>query len=79
MAKYKDKSCQKRIQFFGLQLSTFFDCRALITHASVEKEERDRLGISDNLIRLSVGLESVEDLLADIDSALKGAVKLSNL
>ncbi len=43
---------------------------ATMTHASVPKEERERLGISDGLLRLSVGIEDPEDLLADLDSAL---------
>jgi cystathionine gamma-lyase len=41
-----------------------------MTHASVEPEVRRAAGISDGLIRLSVGLEDVEDLLADLDQAL---------
>lgn len=41
-----------------------------MTHASVPAEERIKLGITDNLIRLSVGLESVIDLLEDLDQAL---------
>uniref|UniRef100_A0A8D0KLV3 Cystathionine gamma-lyase n=1 Tax=Salvator merianae TaxID=96440 RepID=A0A8D0KLV3_SALMN len=47
---------------------------AIMTHASVPKEEREALGISDTLIRLSVGLEDVEDLLEDLDQALKAAI-----
>ncbi|NWZ95095.1 CGL lyase, partial [Nesospiza acunhae] len=47
---------------------------AIMTHASVPEEERKTLGISDTLIRLSVGLEDEEDLLADLDQALKAAV-----
>ena len=47
-----------------------------MTHASVSKEEREVLGIHDNMIRLSVGLEDEEDLIADIDQALKAAVSL---
>ncbi|KGL92429.1 Cystathionine gamma-lyase, partial [Charadrius vociferus] len=47
---------------------------AIMTHASVPKEDREALGISDTLIRLSVGLEDEEDLLEDIDQALKAAV-----
>jgi len=43
---------------------------AIMTHASVPKEQREALGISDGLIRLSVGIEAVEDLIADLDSAL---------
>lgn len=46
-----------------------------MTHASVPPEEREALNISDNLIRLSVGIESEEDLIADIDQALKASVK----
>merc|ERR1712179_505406 len=47
---------------------------ALMTHASVSPEERAVLGISDNLIRLSVGLEDVSDIIADLDNALRAAV-----
>jgi cystathionine gamma-lyase len=45
---------------------------AIMTHASVPPERRARLGITDNLIRLSVGVEDVEDLIADLDQALAG-------
>ncbi|MDW5417702.1 PLP-dependent aspartate aminotransferase family protein [Iodobacter sp. CM08] len=41
-----------------------------MTHASVPPERRLKLGISDNLIRLSVGIEGIEDLLADLEQAL---------
>jgi len=44
---------------------------ALMTHASVPAEERAQLGIGDNLIRLSVGVEDVDDLIADLDQAFK--------
>ena len=43
---------------------------AIMTHASVPQEQREALGISDGLIRLSVGIEAVEDLIADLDAAL---------
>jgi cystathionine beta-lyase/cystathionine gamma-synthase len=43
---------------------------AVMTHASVEKAMRDRMGVSDGLVRLSVGIEDVEDLLEDIEGAL---------
>jgi len=46
----------------------------IMTHASVAREEREQLGISDSLVRLSVGLEDVEDLIADLDQALTAAV-----
>ena len=45
-----------------------------MTHASVEPEVRRRNGIPDGLIRLSVGIEDVEDLIADLDQALAGVV-----
>jgi len=45
---------------------------ASMTHATYSPEERKRHGISDNLLRLSVGLENVEDLAADIAQALDG-------
>lgn len=43
---------------------------ALMTHTSVPPEQREALGISDSLIRLSVGIEDIEDLQADITKAL---------
>lgn len=44
---------------------------ASMTHASVPKEERLKTGLVDSLIRLSIGVEDVEDLLEDLDQALK--------
>jgi cystathionine beta-lyase/cystathionine gamma-synthase len=41
-----------------------------MTHASVEPEVRRRVGIADGLIRLSVGLEDVRDLVDDLEQAL---------
>ena len=43
----------------------------LMTHASLSKDRREKLGISDTLIRLSIGLENIEDLKEDITQALK--------
>jgi len=43
---------------------------ASMTHASIPKEEREKAGVVDGLLRLSVGVEDIEDLLADIESAL---------
>jgi cystathionine gamma-lyase len=43
---------------------------ATMTHASIPKEEREKAGVTDSLLRLSVGVEDVEDLLADIEQAL---------
>lgn len=43
---------------------------ASMTHASIPKEEREKSGVVDSLIRLSVGIEAAEDLIADLDRAL---------
>jgi len=43
---------------------------ATMTHASIPKEEREKAGVVDNLLRLSVGVEDVEDLIADLEQAL---------
>jgi len=44
---------------------------ALMTHSSIPEEDRKKIGIKDSLIRISVGLENIQDLLEDLDSALK--------
>ena len=44
---------------------------ASMTHASIPKEERIKNGLTDTLIRLSVGVEDIEDLIADLDQALR--------
>jgi cystathionine gamma-lyase len=44
---------------------------ALMTHASVPTEQRQKLGITDSLVRLSVGVEDVRDLIDDLKSALE--------
>jgi cystathionine beta-lyase/cystathionine gamma-synthase len=49
-------------------------CSSLMTHASIPREEREKTGVTDNLVRLSVGLETSEDLVADVEQALKAAV-----
>jgi cystathionine beta-lyase/cystathionine gamma-synthase len=41
-----------------------------MTHAIVPPEERQRLGITDGLVRVSVGIEDVEDIINDLDQAL---------
>lgn len=43
---------------------------AIMTHASIPKENREKLGILDNFVRISVGIEDLEDLKADLDKAL---------
>lgn len=51
-------------------VESLVDHPAIMTHASVPVEEREKLGISDQLIRLSVGIEALDDLIADLDRAL---------
>ena len=50
-----------------------------MTHASIPKENREAVGIKDGLIRLSVGIEAVEDLLADLERDYKHKQKYSSL
>ncbi len=47
---------------------------AVMTHASVPKKDRDAMGISEGLVRVSVGVEDVEDLAADLKAALDRAL-----
>ena len=44
---------------------------ALMTHASIPADKRKEVGISDDLVRLSIGIEDIEDLLADLEQAFK--------
>ena len=43
-----------------------------MTHASIPAEKRAAIGISDSLVRLSVGIEDADDLIADLEQALRG-------
>jgi cystathionine beta-lyase/cystathionine gamma-synthase len=52
-------------------VETLISHPATMTHASVPPEVRERIGITDGLIRISVGIEDVEDLIADLDQALR--------
>jgi cystathionine gamma-lyase len=51
-------------------VESLVDHPAIMTHASVPPEARAKLGISDSLVRLSVGIEDVADLVTDLDAAL---------
>jgi cystathionine gamma-lyase/cystathionine beta-lyase/cystathionine gamma-lyase/homocysteine desulfhydrase len=51
-------------------VETLISHPATMTHASVPAEMRKQIGITDGLVRLSVGIEDVEDLIADLDFAL---------
>ncbi|MFL2780481.1 MAG: trans-sulfuration enzyme family protein [Gammaproteobacteria bacterium] len=72
----KAKSFLKKTKIFTLAESlggveSLIEHPGLMTHASLSKERREKLGISDTLIRLSIGLENIEDLKEDISQALK--------
>ena len=45
---------------------------ASMTHASIPRAEREKTGVVDSLIRLSIGIEDIEDLKADLKQALEG-------
>jgi len=51
-------------------VETLISHPATMTHASVPPERRQRIGITDGLVRISVGIEDVDDLIADLDQAL---------
>ena len=70
----------ERLEVFTLAESlggveSLVDHPAIMTHASVPPEARAKLGISDSLVRLSVGIEDVEDLRDDLDAALKKVIR----
>jgi cystathionine gamma-synthase len=54
-------------------IESLIDHPASMTHSSIPRPEREKVGIFDGLVRLSVGIEAVEDLLADLDAALARA------
>jgi cystathionine beta-lyase/cystathionine gamma-synthase len=51
-------------------VETLISHPATMTHASVEVEKRERLGITEGLVRISVGIEDTDDIIADLDQAL---------
>jgi cystathionine gamma-lyase/cystathionine beta-lyase/cystathionine gamma-lyase/homocysteine desulfhydrase len=51
-------------------VETLISHPATMTHAAIGTEARAKLGITDGLVRISVGIEDVEDLLGDIEQAL---------
>ncbi len=69
------KQFLKKTKIFSLAESlggveSLIEHPAIMTHASLPKDVREKLGISDGLIRLSVGIEDIEDLISDLDNAL---------
>jgi cystathionine gamma-lyase len=70
------KRVLERTQLFTLAESlggveSLIEHPAIMTHASIPEDQRARLGISDSLVRLSVGVEDADDLIADLDRALR--------
>jgi cystathionine gamma-lyase len=66
----------ERVEIFALAESlggveSLVEHPAIMTHASLPEDKRAELGISEGLVRLSVGIESVDDLIADLDQALR--------
>ena len=80
-----DKKYDYRKFFENLKLVTFAEslggveslaCHpASMTHAAIPKEIREKVGIVDELIRLSIGIENADDLIADIEQAIKASSK----
>ena len=73
----KSMTFLKGVKLFALAESlggveSLIEHPAIMTHASVPKKVRESIGLSDNLIRLSVGIEHVQDLLEDLENAFKG-------
>lgn len=71
----KAKSLMENVQLFSLAESlggveSLINHPASMTHASIPKEEREKNGLSDSLIRLSIGVEDAEDLIQDLTQAL---------
>jgi cystathionine gamma-lyase len=69
------RSFLERLRVFTLAESlgaveSLAESPAMMTHASIPAETRTRVGVSDGLLRLSVGIEDVDDLLADLEQAL---------
>src|ERR1700680_1993584 len=62
------KLCSLAERLGGVE--TLISLPALMTHASMPVEVRERVGISEGLVRLSVGIEDIEDIIADLDQAL---------
>jgi cystathionine gamma-synthase/cystathionine gamma-lyase len=74
----------KRTKLFSLAESlggveSLINHPARMTHGSIPKDERDRRGITDGLLRLSVGIESAHDLIADVRQALDATLALAGV
>ncbi len=73
----------ERLKLFALAESlggveSLIELPAAMTHASVAKEIREQIGITDTLIRLSAGIEDAGDLIGDLETALNGELKVES-
>ncbi|CAG8474431.1 9420_t:CDS:2 [Diversispora eburnea] len=75
MLSFKIKGGYEEANLFLQRVESLAEHPARMTHASLTEEHRIAVGVTDNLIRLSVGIEDTEDLLADIEQALNIAVQ----
>ncbi|VVA44016.1 Cystathionine beta-lyase [Candidatus Roizmanbacteria bacterium] len=76
--KYDVKKFLNSLKYFPLAESlggveSLIDHPASMTHASIPKEEREKIGLSDGLLRISVGIENIEDLIEDLRQSLEKA------
>ncbi|HOV15501.1 MAG TPA: PLP-dependent transferase, partial [Spirochaetota bacterium] len=65
----KTKICKTAVSLGGVETILSYPCR--MSHHAIPKQEREKLGITDTILRLSVGLENPEDLIEDIVEAAK--------
>lgn len=70
------KDFLEKVKIFSLAESlggveSLIEHPAIMTHTSLPKEVKEKLGISDELIRISVGIENVDDLIDDLEKALE--------
>lgn len=80
-SKEKARAVLENVEIFALAESlggveSLIGHPAMMTHASVPEDRRARLGITEGLVRLSCGVEDVDDLLEDLDRALSAARKI---
>jgi cystathionine beta-lyase/cystathionine gamma-synthase len=79
---FKTKTAEQAVRFLGTVkmaaaavslggVETIASYPVRMSHAAIPREERERLGITDTLIRVSVGLEDIGDIIADFDEALR--------
>mmetsp|Transcript_14497 Transcript_14497/g.24744 ORF Transcript_14497/g.24744 Transcript_14497/m.24744 type:complete len:86 (+) Transcript_14497:1190-1447(+) len=72
----ENKRFLESLKVFTLAISlgaveSLIESPAHMTHQFVAREEREKVGIFDNLVRMSVGIEGVDDLIKDLDQALE--------